>query len=170
MVEFISDSAPATQAARTRGGGATLVLGQARLTISDPSEFPGSEASPFDVIAYGQIRLENSGRSCSRSHSLYFADFEKERSYSWFELGFMRGFQADFENEPRSAQTGEGLGALHGAFGGMQLGYGVITLDIGDLDRFVDFWAERFGQAAFGQFPRLSQLPDGNINRPVRRR
>jgi len=173
VVEFISDSAPATEVSRSRDGGVTLRLGQAHLTISGVSGFPGSESSEFDVIAYGQIRLENSGRTRSRSHSLYFANLEDEGAYSWFELGFMQSFGgggADFENEPRAVPPGEGLGALQGGFGGIQLGYGVVPLDIGDPDRFIDFWAERFGQAAFGQFPRLSQLPDGATSQPVRRR
>lgn len=170
MVEFISDSAPATEVSRSHDSGVTLLLGDARLTISGLSAYGGSESSPFDVIAFGQIRLENSGRFRSRSHSLYFADFEAEQSYSWFELGFMQSFGADFDNEPRAAQPGEGLAALNGVFGGVQLGFGVVSLDIGDLDRFVDFWSERFGQAASGRFPRLSQLPDGGTYHPARRR
>lgn len=168
LIEFISDSAPATEVTRSQAGGATLALGQAHLMISGLSDFPGSESSPFDVIAHGQIRLENNSRSRSRSHSLYFADFESEHSYSWFELGFMRGMGADFENDPHAADPGQGLGAFQGVFGGMQLGYGVVPLDIGDLGTFIDFWAERFGQAASGQFPQLTRLPDGNTNRPAR--
>lgn len=168
VVEFISDSAPATEVSRSRGGGATLALGSARLMISDLGDFSGTELSPFDVIAYGEIRLENSSRS--RSHSLYFADLAGERSYSWFEMGFMNGLQPSFENDPRSAHPGEGLGAFQGGFGGLHLGYGIVPLDIGDLDRFIDFWAERFGKAASGQFPGLSQLPDGNTVAPARRR
>ncbi|WP_052492796.1 serine/threonine-protein kinase [Microbacterium sp. MEJ108Y] len=170
LVEFIADSAPSTAVSRSRDGGVTLTLGDARLVITGVSDFSGSESSPFDVIAYGHIRLDDIRRTRSRSHSFYFADFEAERSYSWYELGFMQGFGPDFENEPRAAQPGEGLGALDGVFGGLGLAYGVIPLDIGDLDRFVDFWAERFGQAASGHFPRLSQLPDGATNRPRRRR
>lgn len=170
VVEFISDSAPATEVSRSRDGGATLTLGHAHLIISGISYFSGSESSPFDVIAYGAIRLENHDRTRSRSHSLYFADFEAGGSYSWFELGFMQSMGGDFENQPRAALPGEGLAAFSGTFGGIQLGYGVVPLDIGDLERFVDLWAERFGQAASGQFPRLFQLPDGNTHAPVRRR
>ncbi|RLQ86424.1 serine/threonine protein kinase [Mycetocola zhadangensis] len=170
VVEFISDSAPATEVSRSRDGGATLALGHARLIISGLSDFSGSESSPFDVIAYGHIRLEDSGRTRSRSHSLYFADFEAEHSYSWFELGFMQTMGADFNNQPRAVQPSEGLGVFQGGLGRLQLGYGVVPLDVGDLDLFVDSWAERFGQAASGRFPRLSQLPDGNTNRPLRRR
>ena len=169
VVEFISDSAPATDVSRSQDGGARLVLGDARLIISGLSDFSGKDSSPFEVVSYGQIRLEDGSRSRSRSHSLYFADFASERSYSWFELGFMT-MGADFNNEPRAAQPSEGLEALNGVFGGIQLAYGVVPLDIGDLDRFVDFWAERFGKAASGQFPQLSRLPDGNPNPPVRRR
>jgi serine/threonine protein kinase len=173
IVEFISDSAPATEVVRPRNGGVVLELGHARLIISGVSDFPGSESSPFDVIAYGQVQLENLSRSRSRSHSLYFVDFAAEGSYSWFELAFMQGAFSggvDFDNEPRALQPGQGLGAFQGGFGSVQLGYGVIPLDIGDPDRFIDFWAQRFGQAASGQFPRLTQLPDGNTSIPARRR
>ncbi|WP_026049757.1 serine/threonine-protein kinase [Microbacterium algeriense] len=170
LVEFVTDSAPATVVARAGDGGVTLSLGDARLIVSGLSKFSGTETSPFDVIAYGLIRLENSNRSRSRSHSLYFADLVTEHSYAWFELGFMQSMGADFDNEPRAAQPGEGLGAFDGVFGGIQLGYGFVPLDIGDLDRFVEFWAERFGLAASGRFPRLSQLPDGPTHRPQRRR
>ena len=169
LVEFITDSAPATQVSRTGGGAVTLALGQARLIISGLSNFAGTDSSPLDVIAYGQIRLEDTNRSRSRSHSLYFADFAAEHSYAWFELGFMQGMGADFSNEPRALTAGEGLSAFQSGLGGPQLGYGVVPLDIGDLERFVDLWSERFGQAAAGKFPRLFQLPDGNINQPRRR-
>jgi len=172
IVEFISDSAPATEVSRSSNGGVTLGLGHAYLVISDLSEYSGNESSPFDVIAYGQIRLEDREGTRSRSHSLYFADFQAERSFSWFELGFMNGIGggADFHNQPRAAQPGEGLLAFQGVIGYLQLAYGVVPLDIGDLDQFVDFWAERFGKAASGQFPQIFQLPDGRTNPPMRRR
>lgn len=172
LVEFITDGAPATEVVRSRGG-VVLKLGQAHLIFSGVSDFPGSESSPFDVIAYGHVQLQDARRSRSRSHSLYFADLGAEGSYSWFELGFMQGAfsgGANFDHEPRALEPGQGLGAFQGSFGGIQLGYGVIPLDIGDPDRFIDFWAQRFGQAASGQFPRLSQLPDGNTNLPTRGR
>lgn len=173
LVEFISDGAPATAISRSRDGGVTLELGQARLVVSGVSDFVGTELSPFDVIAYGQIRLENSGRTRSRSHSLYFADFAAENSYAWFEMGFMQstwGLAPDFDNAPHALQPAEGLGAFQGGYGTVQLGYGIIPLDIGDLENFVDFWAERFGKAASGQFPRLFQLPDGATSQPARGR
>lgn len=167
LVEFITDSAPATEVLRGRDGSATLMLGAAKLVIRGLSD-TGNELSPFDVISYGAIELSGSGHS--RSHSLYFADFEAKHSYSWFELGFMQTFGADFQNDPRALAPGEGAAAFSNVIGGWQLGYGVVPIDIGDLDRFVDFWAERFGQAASGRFPRLSQLPDGRIIRPQRQR
>jgi len=170
VVEFISDSAPATGVSRSSDGGVTLWLGQAHLIISGISTFTGSESAPFDVIAYGAIRLVNHDRTRSRSHSLYFADFEAEGSYSWFELGFMQSMGGGFEHQPHWAVPSAGLAAFQAMFGTIQLGYGVVPLDIGDLERFVDFWAERFGQAASGQFPQLYRLPDGNTYQPVRRR
>ncbi len=166
LIEFITDSAPATEAARGRDGSVTLTLGAASLSVSALTETQQA-FSPYDVVAYGEIRLQGRGRS--RSHSLYFADFATPRSYSWFELGFMSAFGADFENEPRALPPAEGLRAFEYVVGGLQLAYGMVPLDIGDLDAFIDYWADRFGQAANGQFPRLSQLPDGPTNRPPRR-
>lgn len=166
LVEFITDEAPATRV-ENQGDGVTLSLGEARLSMSRLRDSPGLK-SQFDVISYGDVRLEASG--LSRSHSLYFADFDSSESYSWFELGFMQGWSADFNNEPRAQPPSRGLSAFGGAVGGMQLGWGIVPLDIGDLDRFVDFWADRFGQAAKGRFPRLSQLPDGRTNHPKYRR
>lgn len=168
IVEFISDSAPDTEIKRSSDGGVTLVLGQARLILAGLSGFSGSNSSGFDVIAYGGIRLENLSRSHSRSHSFYYADFEAAGSYSWFELAFWQ-LGSDHHNEPHAAPPAEGLGAFGGGFGSTQLGYGVVQLDIGDLDPLIEFWTERFGNAADGKFPVLSQLPDGTIKRPVRR-
>lgn len=166
LVEFIADAAPATTVNRQTGG-VMLSLGEARLRLSGPSDSPALQ-SPFDVIAYGEVRLEGNGRS--RSHSLYFADFDSPRSYSWFELGFMMSMGADFDNDPRAQPPAQGLTALNGVFGGMQLAWGIVPLDIGDLDRFIDFWSDRFGLAAAGRLPRLLQLPDGQTSPPDRRR
>ena len=165
LIEFITDAAPATVV--TRGPDSTvLTLGKGRLVISSLSTVANA-TTPYDVISYGHILLEGDG--LSRSHSLYFADFENERSYSWFELGFMSQFGADFQHEPRSLAPGEGLGAFQGGMGGVQLAWGLLALDIGDLDRFIEFCADRFGQAAAGRFPRLMSLPDGRTYLPSRR-
>lgn len=173
LVEFITDGAPATESLRPQGGGVTLLLGSARITMSGVYEFAGSDRSSFDVIGHGQVVLENHDRSRSRSHALYFADFGAPGAYSWFEMGFIQaafGTGADFDHEPRALPPGQGLDALDtSSYGLVQLGYGVVPLEAGDPDRFVDFWAERFGQAAAGRFPRIFQLPDGKIARPTRR-
>jgi serine/threonine-protein kinase len=170
VVDFVVDGAPATEVSRSADAGVALTLGQARLSISGLSEFPGSDSSPFDVIAYGQIRFENSAGGRSRSHSLYFADLQVEGSYSWFELGFAEFMGNDFDNEPHAAPPALGIRAFDGVLGELMLAYGVVPLEIGDLEPFIQFWAERFGRAATGEFPRLYQLPDGNTNRPMRRR
>ena len=166
LVEFITDGAPATSVSR-RQGGVTLTLGEASLQVSGVLEST-AQSSSFDVVASAEIRLQSAGRS--RSHSLYFADFAGPRSYSWFEVGFMSTMGgADFRNEPRALPPAQGLAAFGGSFGAIQLAYGVLQLDIGDLDRFVDSWAEWFGQAADGRFPQVSTLPDGPTYRPQRR-
>lgn len=163
LVEFITDGAPAATV-KQHNGSIVLSLGEAILRVSGVSDSAALAGSQFDVIAYGEVRLE--GQGMSRSHSLYFANFDSPRSYSWFELGFMTTMGADFQNEPRAQPPARGATAFNRVFGGMQLAWGIMPLDIGDLDRFVDFWAERFGKAAVGRFPRLSQLPDGRTTPP----
>lgn len=165
LVEFVTDAAPATSVTR-QADGVTLGLGDGRQSISPLSDVPYSNP-PYDVISYGSVRLEGGGMS--RSHSLYYGDLEAQGSYAWFELGFMSQFGADFQNEPRAMAPGQGLGAFQGVVGGVQLAWGLEVLDIGDLDRFLDFWADRFGKAANGRFPRLSSLPDGQTKYPPRR-
>lgn len=162
LVEFVTDSAPATEVIeyldRTE-----MRLGGARLAVSALAS--ASEVdSPFDVIAHGEIRLE--GEGMSRSHSIYYADLDDPRSYSWYELGFMTGFRADHQNEPTAMGPEDGLRAFDGVIGGLQLAWGLARLDIGDLNRFIDFWALRFGEAAAGRFPRLRSLPDGRTDYP----
>ena len=165
LVEFVCDQAPATTV--NRSNGVTLSLGSARLILSPPLK-AGQLGSPFDVIAHGGVRLEAQGRS--RSHSLYYADFQSPKLYGWFELGFMGTFSgADFDNEPRALPPREGLPALDRTIGRLQLGYGIRPIDPSELDEFVDLWAERFGRAASGSFPTLSQLPDGAVAYPPRR-
>jgi serine/threonine-protein kinase len=167
LVEFITENAPATTVNRS-GERVTLSLGAASLTISQLSTSP-AVGGAYDVIAFGSITLLGNGRS--RSHSLYYADFDSERVYSWFELGFMAGVfrGADFQNEPRALAPSEGLGAFEGVVGGVQLGWGIRPLVIGDIDPLVQFWADYFGRAAAGVFPTLSRLPDGPITSPARR-
>lgn len=165
IVEFITDSAPATNVERADGI-VTMELRGARLRVSGLTD-SAIRHGAFDVISSGEIRLES--RNLSRSHSLYYADMGQAGSYSWFELAFM-SMAGDFDNEPRALHPSQGLEAFNRVFGGPQLAWGVLPLEIDDLDRFIDFWAERFGNAAKGQFPRVFNLPDGRVSYPSRRR
>lgn len=168
LLEYVTENAPATLVSRN-GETVTMTLGAATLTLSAMTT-SSPLARSFDVIAFGHIGLQGSGKS--RSHSLYFADFGSARSYSWFELGFMAGpfgGGADFEREPRAITPAEGMLAFEGVTGSIQLGWGVKPLDIGDLHEFIQFWSDRFGRAAAGNFPTLYSLPDGLITRPTRR-
>ena len=166
LVEFIRDTAPDTAAER-RGGGIALMLGAAQLMIA-PLQPVGASGGPLDVVAASSIELSSQGRS--RGHSLYFGDFDEPHHYVWYEMGFMRGWSPDFDNEPRALPGPEGLSVLTSrAIGGGQLGWGISPLDPGDPEDFVQRWATWFGLAAQGKFPRLSRLPDGRTTHPRRR-
>lgn len=162
LVEFITDAAPATEVVK-QSDNVTLVLGEGRMQISGLLHV-SSRSEPYDVISYGEIRLEGQGNS--RSHSLYYADLKGAGAYSWNELGFMSQFGVDFRNEPRSMYPSEGLGALGGMPTGVQLAWGIVPLEIDDLDRFIEFWSDRFGQAAAGRFPSVMSLPEGRTILP----
>lgn len=167
LVESIQDAAPVAVIRSQGAGPASIELGLAKLSVARV-EWSEQSASPFDVIAYSSITLTNTQR-LSRSHSLYYCDFEEENAYRWYELAFCGGFSgADFENEPRALKPDRGLAALDGGYGMAQLGRRIVRLELGSLQQFVDEWGQRFGLAAVGKFPRVSQLPEGNPVRPSR--
>lgn len=142
-----------------------LTLNSAALRVAALAPWQKSD-HPWDVIAYTSIRVELGHHS--RSHSLYYVDFEAPGQYGWFELGFMGMFGADFNSEPKSVSPAEGIGALRPVIGGLQLAWGVKKLDPGSPEEFIEAWAERFGRAAMNRFPTLSRLPDGQISAPSR--
>lgn len=165
-VSFILDSAPDTNISR-QGGGVHLALMNAVLRIG-PLELVSPASGGYDVVATSEIVL--TAGSGSRGHSLYFADFDEPRHFSWFEMGFMQSFQADFMNEPRALPGRQGLEILTSrAFGGGQLGWGMRPLDPGSPEEFIQRWATSFGLAALGKLPRLYSLPDGPTVYPRRR-
>ena len=129
------------------------------------SEVRRSEVErPFDVIAYSAIRLTSG--NLSRSHSLWYTDFEAQGTFKWYELAFRSSFNPNFDREPRSSDPDEGIEAFANGLGVIALGRPISVLDLGALEDFVDSWGKRLGDAAIGRFPRVYQLPDGNPQVP----
>lgn len=166
LVEFVTDSAPDTRVAHPNGGiFLSLMTGELRISALEAA-LP-SPAGDYDIVAAGSVVVATQG--ASRGHSLFFANFDDAHHFGWYEMGFMQGMGADFANEPRAFSAQDGLKVLSSrAFGGGQLGWGMQTLDPGSPDDFIQRWAQWFGLAAQGKFPRMSSLPDGRIVYPRR--
>lgn len=168
LLDFITDSAPATSLQVSESENFRLTLGAARLTFFGLSAYEGQSPSQYDVIAYRSLLLEDLRHRKSRSHSFYFADFDAERAYMWYELGFMDSTSVDLSHEPRALLPEQGLDAFRPAVGRVQLAYGLVPLVPGELEEFIDAWAERFGTTASGAFPSIYHLPDGAMRKPLR--
>ena len=167
LIEFIQDQAPAAIIRRNYTGRGQVELGSAKLTIAELTNNPVLN-SQFDVIAFSSITLTNQ-QGFSRSHSLYYANFDTESEYKWYELAFCGSMHgANFDNEPKALPPSQGMNAFDRIMGTVQLGRSIVGLDLGDLDQFVDQWAERLGLAAVGKFPRVFQLPEGHPVYPAR--
>lgn len=165
LVDFVTDSAPDTQVSH-QNGGVLLSLMKGELRVST-LEAVAPSSGTYDVVAASSVMVVTQG--ASRGHSLFYADFDEARHFGWYEMGFMQGMGADFAHEPRALSGQDGLEVLSGrAFGGGQLGWGMRPLDPGAPDDFIQRWAQWFGLAAQGKFPRVSSLPDGRTVYPRR--
>lgn len=159
LLESIEDGAPTATIVRGVDSSGMVELARARMNIA--AILPSGPTLPFDVIAYSSISLRDQG-GLGRSHSLYYANFEEEHHYKWYELAFSSTLNADFDREPRALSPGEAMQAFERVFGSIQLGRRIAPLDIGLLEDFIDEWSERLGDTAVGRFPRVHQLPEGN--------
>jgi serine/threonine protein kinase len=155
LVEAITDEAPATKIFAS-GYNTRLALGSAVMQISEMEPCSVQSVS-LEIVAHASIELtQKSGRAVHRSHSLYYADFEREGAFSWYELAFSSTMTPNFSNEPRKLHPAEGLAALSPTFGVYQ------------LDEFVDKWSHMFGLAAQENLHSPMQLPEGNPRIPHR--
>jgi serine/threonine protein kinase len=162
LIEIIEEEAPAAVIEQSVIG-TEIRLGAGALFISMPEPNNVTHAS-LDVIAYGSISIRQyEPVNKSRSHSLYFCDFDERGSYAWFELAFIpNGGGVQVESAPYSLDPAEGLSAFDRQYGGVQLGMPVNRLTLGDVDDELDRWGNYLGLAAQGKFPTPNRLPEGN--------
>jgi serine/threonine protein kinase len=173
--EAILQAAPATTERASRGGGWTLRLDRAELRfapLTATSLTPWGSWTPpaFDVIAHASLSLvipPDRFQYEGRSHSLWYCDAQETGRYQWFETAFMfspllarQGRQEPFALDPGE----ESAKALWQGIAEYQVAWPFTAVGMGELDEFINRWANWFAEAAQGQLQHPSSMPE----RPVR--
>lgn len=113
---------------------------------------------PFSVIAHAYIGVSRyekaSVDSPSRSHSLWYADVERQGEFDWYEVGFMEmapGMVPTDRGKPfdLSPETQEAISALRET-GPMRVHYPFTKLVPEDCGEFLENWASWLGHAYTG--------------------
>ncbi|MFG2334697.1 serine/threonine-protein kinase [Streptomyces sp. NPDC048604] len=151
-------------------GGWTVRLANAQLTFTgvketDPSVWNTGRTQPFDVIAHAVIRLKippNSIGYEGRSHSLWYADAKTTEQYQWFETAFFKP-----QSSVMSAMDPFALNPHYEARDALgprplthQAAWPFTPLAIGELDEFIDRWANWLAMAASGKLGLPSNMPE----------
>jgi serine/threonine-protein kinase len=181
LFHAIADAAPSATQAPGKRRGMTLSLGSAQIEffpIVQTPENPWDWEQPpaFDVIAHGGVivrkprdRYDYEGRS----HSLWFCDAREANRYQWFETAFMVSPLIGRLTPIRPFAADPGIEAAKALWIGLsefQLAWPLEPLTIGDLDDFVDRWANWFGLAADGRLSAPSTMPERATPRNWRER
>jgi len=164
--EAITEAAPAAVASAARGGGWTLKLNRAELTLSAMKRHGIGQVAEFDVVCSASLNLtvpqDYYGYS-GRSHSLWFGDVQVAGQYGWYESAFMHhplsghmSTQAPFSLDP-GAEAARAVGSGINEFA---VAWPFTPLVAGDLDGFIDRWANWFANAAQGHLQRPGEMPE----------
>lgn len=166
----ITDAAPAATVQIDNTGGWVARLGGATLDFAPMQPESRNEwnhwGNGFDVIAYATVSLSlppNSFNYDGRSHSLWFCDVVEEGEYGWYEVAFMDGAVMARASRwyPYALRPGEASAkALSRALTEFDVARPFKRLTLGDLDEFLEFWMDTFGDAANGEVPHPNQLPE----------
>jgi eukaryotic-like serine/threonine-protein kinase len=144
---------------------AELNHGSCGLSRCSPADWDG----PFDVIAKAAVIVRRHADQrviYTRSHSLWFCDAMRRSEFAWYEMAFTGSpfSESHREHSPIFAlNPDEAVETFHRDFGGPQLAWPVIELDLADLDAFTDRWIGWFAEAAAGKLNRPSQIPEMEI-------
>lgn len=147
-----------------------LNLSDAVLTAGAITKRPrydsGKYTPDIDVIASSVIDLSvpiDSFGYDGRSHSLWYGDVQEKGEYRWFETAFMfnplssRGKSHDpFAMAPAE----EAYLTISGISGGLQLAWPFTAIDQGAEGDFIEYWLERFADAALGNLRHPGSMPE----------
>lgn len=171
--DAVTTAAPAATVQPRHDGGWTIHLGDASLTLAGPvhtrhSPWGDWTTPAMDVIAHSAIGVQmpptRSGYE-GRAHSLWYCDAHEEGRYQWFETAFMvsalvgsRGRQNPFALDPCK----DSAKALWTGVAEWQVAWPFTPVDIGNLEPFINRWAEWFAAAAQGNLNHPSRMPEHN--------
>ncbi len=167
--DAISEAAPAAVASAARGGGWTLKLNRAELTLSAMKRHSvGQLGVCFDVVCSAALSLtiptDQYGYG-GRSHSLWFGDVQVADQYGWYETAFW--FNPFFRNRPRQPYTPfsldpgpEAAKAVGPGMNEFQVGWPFTPSVVGDLSDFIDRWANWFADAEQGRLVYPGNMPE----------
>lgn len=168
--DAIAESAPTATVRTSLGGGWTITLAQAELTLLGSSihqqgEWGEWEAPRFDVLSASGLRLKiphNRYDYKGRSHSLWFGDIQHLSDYGWFETAFMNSaFRPQPSERPFALHPGEAAAkAVWQGMAEFQVAWPFTPLIVGELDEFIDRWAGWFADAAEGRLSFPTSMPE----------
>jgi serine/threonine-protein kinase len=176
----ITQAASAAVLSPARGGGWTLKLNRAELTLSAMKRTTpvgwGRYRPAMDVIASAEIKVmipQDQTGYAGREHSLWYADAKQAGAYGWYETAFMvmplmtrpRPPQAPFSLDP-GEEAGRAIGSGMADF---QVAWPFTPVVVGDLVDFISRWAEWFANAAMGRLGHPSTMPERNPDGSWRR-
>ena len=169
--ETIMNAAPSITLQARQDSGWVIRLNNAWMTLSTTRETSptpwGSQSCPkLEVLVHASIGITipigYDGYE-GRSHSLWYCDAQEKDQYQWFETSFMHSpilcrssSQDPFALDP-GIKVAKALGA---GTSELQVAWPFSLLIAGDLDEFVDRWAEWFAEAAQDQLRHPSTMPE----------
>lgn len=176
LASALTLAAPSAQINRSSDGAWRITLLEARLTLFQPSTFAngklkyGNEVAALDVVVSSALAVQYIGESMSgyrgRSHSLWYCDAHQEGDYGWFEAAFMANPMPGVGpggagGEPFALDPGEEAAiALLPVVGMTQLAWPFTRLETGNMDEFIERWADWLGLASQGRLSRPTRMPE----------
>lgn len=166
----------AAPAAKLGGSGRswTISLGNAVLSFSGATQTPpdpwgawDGDLRGLDVVAHASLTLRIPATLSGwegRGHSLWFCNRADRNEYAWFEGAFMN---AAILARPQPSivpyalpPSEDAAKALSNVMSEVQVAWQLERLTPGDLERFIDRWADWFGDAVTGNLHMPTRLPE----------
>ena len=138
-----------------RLGNGQLVIDLSKQNGVDPSVFLHSG---WDVVAFSEIKVNQSQPRYCWSASLWFAKIKGATDYRWYEASYWSWTESEFQ--PYSEKPGEDADlAASNVMHSVNIAFGPVTIDDEHEDEFHERWIWLFSKAAAGQLRQPSQFP-----------
>jgi len=138
-----------------RLGNGQLVINLSKQNNVDLGAFP---ISGWDVVAFSEIKVNQSQPRYCWSASLWFAKFKGATDYRWYEASYWSSAGREFH--PYSEMPGRDADLAASNVGcSVNFAFGPVTIDDEHEDEFHERWIWLFSKAAVGQLRQPSQMP-----------